>query len=142
MISRKAMMSWVAIVCFLGLLVACGSDEPENVVDAAKDAAAAAQEAAGDAAEAAGELAEEAVDAAEEAADAAVDAAEGAAEAAGEAVEEVTGAAAVTLCKELAAKASWIDALGVCTRAHEAAPEDRAVEHALQQAQAAAEAGG
>jgi hypothetical protein len=152
MTSHKMTMNWIAIVCFAGLLAACGGDEGQEAVDAAKEAAAAAQEAASEAAAAAGEAAAEAVDAAEEAteaavdaageaADAAVDAAEDAAAAAGDAAEEVTGAAAVTLCKELAAKASWIDALGVCERAHEAAPEDMAVEHALQQAQAAAKAG-
>ncbi|MDH3687599.1 MAG: hypothetical protein OEP95_15305 [Myxococcales bacterium] len=136
--SHKMTMSWIAIVCFAGLLAACGGEDAKDAVEAAKDAAkeaaVAAEEAAGDAAAAAGEAAAEAVDAAGEAADAA-------AAAAGEAAEEVTGAAAVTLCKELAAKASWVDALGVCERAHEAAPDDMAVEHALQQAQAAAKAG-
>ena len=130
MTSHKMTMNWIAIVCFAGLLAACGGDDGQDAVDAAKEAAAAAQEAAA----AAGDAAAEAVDAA-------VVAAEDAAAAAGEAAEEVTGAAAVTLCKELAAKASWIDAVGVCERAHEAAPDDMAVEHALQQAQAASKAG-
>jgi len=134
MISRKLTMSWIAIVCFVGLAVACGSDEGQNAMDAAKEATAAAQEAAGEAADAAKE-------AASDAAEATGDAAEAAGDAAGEAASEVTGAAAVTLCKELAAKASWVDAVDVCTRAHEAAPDDMAVEHALQQAQAAAKAG-
>jgi len=145
MTSHKMTMNWIAIVCFAGLLAACGGDDRQEAVDAAKEAAAAAQEAASEAAAAAGAAAAEAVDAAEEATEAAVDAAgeaaEDAAAAAGDAAEEVTGAAAVTLCKELAADASWIDALGVCERAHEAAPDDMAVEHALQQAQAAAKAG-
>ncbi|MGI9430971.1 MAG: hypothetical protein ACR2PQ_02085 [Myxococcota bacterium] len=145
MISRKMTLNWIAIVCFAGLLAACGSDDAKDAVDAAKEAAseaaAAAGDAAADAADAAGEAADAAVDAAGDAADAAAGAAEDAAAAAGDAAEEVTGAAAVTLCKELAAKASWIDALGVCERAHEAAPDDMAVEHALQQAQAAAKAG-
>ena len=141
MISRKTTMSWLAIVCFVGLVVACGSDDGQDAMDAAKDAAAATEEAAGEAVDAAKEAASDAAEAASETADAAVDAAEGAAEAAGEAASEVTGAAAVTLCKELAAKASWIDAVDVCKRAHEAAPDDMAVEHALQQAEAAAKAG-
>lgn len=127
MISRKLMMSWIAIVCFVGLAVACGSDDRQEAMDTAKDAAS--------------EAATATKEAATEAADAAAGAAEDAAEAVGDAADTVTGAAAVTLCKELAAKAEWIDAVGVCTRAHEASPDDMAVEHALQQAQAAAKAG-
>jgi hypothetical protein len=145
MIWRRATMSWVALVCFAVLALACGADERKEAADAAEDAATAAGEAAADAAatakdaaadvaDAAGEVADDAVEATRDAADAAADAAEGAAEA-------VTGAAAVTLCKELAAKSEWINAVDVCTKAHEAAPDDMAVEHALQQAQAAAKAG-
>lgn len=44
----------------------------------------------------------------------------------------------VARCKELAAKGAWDQALEPCTAAHEAEPDDMAIEHALQQAKAAA----
>jgi hypothetical protein len=45
----------------------------------------------------------------------------------------------VARCSELAAQGAWSEALEVCTKAHEAEPDNMAIEHALQQAQAAAE---
>ena len=146
---RTEMIRVMALAGFVAFAMACGGDDQQDAVKAAQEAAAeasaAAQEAAGEAAAAAREAAAEATDAAKEAAqaagDAAGDAAAGAAAAAGEAADSVTGAAAVTLCKELAGKSDWISALDVCKAAHEHAPDDMAVEHALQQAEAAAKAG-
>jgi hypothetical protein len=138
----RTTMSWFAIALALavalGLSMGCERDDGTKAVSAAKEAASeaaeAAQEAAGEAAAAAGELAEEAAVAAGEAVDAAAEAAEDAAAA-------LTGPAAISRCKELAAKEAWADALGACTQARAAAPDDMAIEHALQQAQAAAKAG-
>jgi len=45
----------------------------------------------------------------------------------------------VANCKALAARAAWAEALEACTQAHELHPDDLALEHALQQAQAAVE---
>jgi hypothetical protein len=114
-----------------------------------------AQETAEDAASAAGEAADElgatARDAADAAADAAAEAREAAAEAAAEAKEAASDAAAaagaattglmddpVARCSELAAQGAWSEALDACTKAHEAEPDNMAIEHALQQAKAAA----
>jgi hypothetical protein len=44
----------------------------------------------------------------------------------------------VAKCSELAARRAWSEALEVCTKAHEAEPDNMAIEHALQQAKAAA----
>jgi len=110
-----------------------------------------AQDTAEDAASAAGEAADDAAASAQEAADAAAEAAAKAREAASEAAAEAQEAAAdaaaaagimddaVAKCSELAAKAAWSEALDACTKAHEAEPDNMAIEHALQQAQAAAE---
>jgi hypothetical protein len=46
---------------------------------------------------------------------------------------------AAAKCSELAAQGAWSEALEVCKKAHEADPDNMAIEHALQQAQAAAE---
>ena len=103
-----------------------------------------AQETADDAASAAGEAAEAVSAAAQDAADAAADAAAEAKEAASDAAAAAGAAAAdlmddpVAKCSELAAKGAWSEALEVCTKAHEAEPDNMAIEHALQQAQAAA----
>jgi hypothetical protein len=110
-----------------------------------------AQETAEDAASAAAEAADEVAISAQEAADAAADAAaqaqEAASEAAAEAQEAAVDAAAaagimddpVAKCSALAAKGAWSEALDACTTAHEAEPDNMAIEHALQQAKAAAE---
>ena len=102
-----------------------------------------AQETADDAAAAAGEAAEAVSAAAEDAADAAADAASEAKQATSDAAA-AAGAAAADLmddpsakCSDLAAKGAWSEALEVCTKAHEAEPDNMAIEHALQQAQAA-----
>jgi hypothetical protein len=41
-------------------------------------------------------------------------------------------------CKASAARSAWAEALDACTQAHALHPDDLALEHALQQAQAAA----
>jgi hypothetical protein len=104
-----------------------------------------AQETAEDAASAAAEAADVVATSAQDAADVAVDAAADAKEAASD-VAAAAGAAATDLmddpvvkCSELAAQGAWSEALEVCTKAHEAEPDNMAIEHALQQAQAAAE---
>jgi hypothetical protein len=69
-----------------------------------------------------------------------------ASEAAAKVVQKADDAAAkmeamadpVARCRELAAKGAWADALEPCAKAHEIKPDDMALEHALQQAQAAA----
>jgi hypothetical protein len=88
-----------------------------------------AQETADEAASAAGEAAEAVAAAAADAKQATVDLAG----AAGDAVEDP-----VAKCRELADQGAWSEALDVCTKAHQAEPDDMAIEHALQQAKAAA----
>ena len=96
-----------------------------------------AQETAEDAAAGAGEAADAVAATAQDAADAA-------AETASEAKQAASDAAAgliddpIAKCSELAAKEAWGEALDVCTKAHQADPDNMAVEHALQQAKAAA----
>lgn len=124
----------------LALTLACGQAQ-----ETAEDAASAA-------AEAADVVATSARDATDVAAEAAAEAKEAASEAAAEAMEAASDAAAVAeeaavdlmedpvaRCSELAAQGAWSEALEVCTKAHEAEPDNMAIEHALQQAQAAAE---
>ena len=48
------------------------------------------------------------------------------------------GADPAARCKDLAAQEAWNEALEPCTAAHAAHPDDMAIEHALQQARAAA----
>ena len=80
---------------------------------------------------------------AQDAADAAADAAAGAKQTASDAAAAAGAAAAdlvddpVAKCSELAAQGAWSEALDVCTKAHEAEPDNMAIEHALQQAKAA-----
>jgi hypothetical protein len=87
---------------------------------------------------------ETADDAASAAADAAAEVAADAKQATGD-VAAAAGAAAADLiddpvakCRELADQGAWSEALEVCTKAHQAEPDDMAIEHALQQAKAAA----
>jgi hypothetical protein len=100
-----------------------------------------AQETTDEAASAAGEAADAVAATAQ---DAAADVAAGAKQATAD-VAAAAGAAAsdliddpVAKCKELADQGAWSEALDVCTKAHEAEPDNMAIEHALQQAQAAA----
>ncbi len=90
--------------------------------------------ACGQAQETAEDAAEVAVEAAAEAKEAASDVAAAAEAAATDLMEDP-----VARCSELAAQGAWSEALEVCTKAHEAEPDNMAIEHALQQAQAAAE---
>ena len=80
-----------------------------------------AQETADDAAAAAGEAVGAVSATAQDAADAVADLADD----------------PIAKCSDLAAKGAWSEALEVCTKAHEAEPDNMAIEHALQQAQAA-----
>ena len=104
-----------------------------------------AQETADDAAAAAGEAVEAVSATAQDAADAAADTAAKAKEKASAAAATAGAAAAdlgddpIAKCSDLAAKGAWSEALEVCTKAHQAEPDNMAIEHALQQAQAAAE---
>jgi hypothetical protein len=110
--------------------------------EAASRAAAEAQEAASQGAAAAKEAASQAAAAAEEtASDAAAAAQETASDAAAAAGTAVGGLMddPVAKCSQLAAQGAWSEALEVCTKAHQAEPDNEAIEQALQQAKAAAE---
>ncbi len=116
----------IAFLAALGLAFAlgCGSDEAQQ---AAEQATAAAQE-----------MAEDAAAAAQEAADATQEAAQAAADSATEAAGDMMADGVAATCRTLAEQGAWGDALDVCRKAHEANPDDMALEHAYQQAQAAA----
>jgi hypothetical protein len=88
---------------------------------------------------------DEAKEAAAEAKETAAEVRDDAAEAAAAVKEKTEDAAAkmgvsdpVARCRELAAQGAWSDALEPCAKAHEMNPDDMALEHALQQAKAAA----
>jgi hypothetical protein len=97
-----------------------------------------AQETAEDAASTAADVAAGARDAAADTAAAAKETASEAAAAAGAAAAELVEDP-IAKCSELAAQGAWGEALEVCTKAHEADPDNLAIEHALQQAKAAAQ---
>lgn len=80
----------------------------------------------------------DATDAVESAADAAEDAAGTVTEAAKGVVEEAKNDP-MKRCLELAAEKKWKEALEPCTEAVKANPDDLAIKHAFQQAQAAAQ---
>jgi hypothetical protein len=123
-----AMLGILTLGLALSMSAGCSRDEAKETAAKAKDAAAEATAAAG---AAAGE------------ATAAAGAAAG--EAAAKVEQKVDDAAArmeaaadpVARCRELAAKGAWADALEPCAKAHEMKPDDMALEHAFQQAQAA-----
>lgn len=120
---------WVAAVAIgFGVALGCGSNEVEKAGEAAEAAAREAAEGARDAVREAGEAAGEAAGAAQEMGQEAREGAEAA----------MGGSDPVATCRELAAREAWGEALEACTRAHAARPDDMAIEHALQQAQAAA----
>jgi hypothetical protein len=128
-------LSMFCILLFaLALPVACGRDEAKNMADEAAASAGQAMDAAKDAAG----------DAADAVEDAASDAANAADEMAQDAKDAVAGTAAtvddeaVAACRSLAEAGNWGEALDVCTKAHELLPDDLGIEHALQQAKAAA----
>ena len=66
-------------------------------------------------------------------------AAEGGATAAVEEPAAEVAEDAVAACQRLAQENAWDQALEVCRKAHEMMPDDLALEHAYQQAQAAAQ---
>lgn len=101
----------------LSMAAGCSRDE-------AKETAAQAKAAAGEATAAAGAAAGEAAAKVEQKVDDAAARMEAAAD-------------PVARCRELAAKGAWADALEPCAKAHEMKPDDMALEHAFQQAQAA-----
>jgi len=126
----------------IGLMIAatgCGNDETKAHLDAAKEAASEAGESAKQAAKEAGAAAEDAAmaakDATQEAVDQGVAAAEGAKQ---EMAAAGAGADSVAQCRKLSGAEDWAAALAPCTLAHELMPDDLAITHAFQQAQAAA----
>ena len=98
--------------CALVFAIGCSSDEAE-------DAATSAQQGANEMMDHAG------------------DAAHSMAEHAKSAASDLAGDA-VAACRKLAESGSWESALEVCKKAHEMMPDDLGLEHAYQQAQAAA----
>jgi len=99
--------------------LACSGDDAKEAQDAASDAAASAQQSASDTMNEAGA------------------AANAAAEQAKQSATELASDA-VAACRGLAESGNWGQALEVCKKAHEMLPDDLAIEHAYQQAQAAA----
>ena len=131
-------MTILMMTISLAFTVACSSEDAKDaassVTDAASNAAASAQDGAKG-------MMDHAGDAAHSMADSAKDAAQGAADAATGAAGSVVGAVSgnvVTACQNLAESGDWGKALEVCKKAHEMMPDDLALEHAYQQAQAAA----
>ena len=105
----RMMTLWVLLIA-LALPLACSraQETADDAASAAADVAADAKQATADVAAAAGAAASDLID------------------------------DPVAKCKELADQGAWSEALDVCTKAHQAEPENMAIEHALQQAQAAA----
>lgn len=131
------------------LAVGCSGDEAENATksmeDAAKSAGSAAEKMAGDMAGHASDMAHGAGAAVNDAAGAAGDMAHNAAAAASNAAQDavdsahgVVAGSAVDACRSFAEQGAWGQALDVCKKAHEMMPDDLSLEHAYQQAQAAA----
>lgn len=138
------MNRWILLIaaCALAGAIACSREE-------AKDAAGAAGEAADAAKTSATKMAGEAATAAKASPEKMAGEATGAVEMpekdAAPAVAAAGGAAtaamgdAVAACRALAQKGAFKEALAVCEKAHEMLPDDMAIEHAYQQAKAAAE---
>ena len=127
------------ILCGVLFVALCGAwgCSKEEVSSAAENA----KEAASGAVDSAKEAASGAVDSAKEAASGAMDSAK---EAADGAAGSVAGAFAADaspgdLCRGLAEKGAWDEALEVCKQALAVAPDDLELQHAVQQAEAAAE---
>ncbi len=142
----------IAITLGIGMTVAlaalsgCSRDDAQRGADAVSEAASEAADVASDAADAAGDAASDAMNAATDAASNAAEAVEQKAEEGAEGAKGMLGAAASALgadspadvCRKLAGEGAWEKALEVCRKAHELFPDDMAIEHALQQAEAAA----
>jgi len=120
-------MRIVALVAAVGLALAlgCSRDDAREATEAVKQKT---EEAAAAAARAARETADEAGAAADRIAEET--------QRTGEDLMGYTDP--VARCRELAAQEAWDQALEPCTAAHAAEPDDMAIEHALQQAKAAA----
>ena len=122
---------WILLMA-LALPLGCSRSQ-----ETADQAASKAGEVAAGAQEAASKAATTAKETASGAATTAKEKASEAAAAAGTAADELIGDP-VAKCNELAAQGAWSEALDVCTKAHQAEPDNMAIEHALQQAKAAA----
>ena len=122
-------MKKMIILLAAGLLafsVACSGDDAKDAKNAADNAGNAASDMMNEAGSAAGDAAKAATDSAHGMAASAKDAAAGMA------------GSAVASCRAMAESGDFSGALEVCKKAHEMMPDDLALEHAYQQAQAAA----
>ncbi|MFK7896801.1 MAG: hypothetical protein AB8G23_13245 [Myxococcota bacterium] len=129
----KKMMILLA-ASMLVFSVACSGDDAK---DAANSAANSATDAANNAGNAASDMMNKAGNAAGDAAKAATDSAHGMVDSAKDAAAGMAGSA-VASCRSMAEAGNYGAALEVCKKAHEMMPDDLALEHAYQQAQAAA----
>ena len=118
---KRTMILWTTFA--LTFAVGCGGDEAEN---AASPAATTVEKGASEMMNHAGDAANSMADSAKVAMD---DTKTAAAGMAGD---------AVAACRSFAERGAWGQALEVCRKAHEMMPDDLALEHAYQQAQAAA----
>jgi hypothetical protein len=109
--------------CALAFAFGCSSDEAK---DAASDAATKAQDSASEMMGQADSMADSAKKAVDEAHGTASD------------VAGAMGGDAVAACRSFAESGAWGQALEGCRKAHEMMPDDLALEHAYQQAKAAA----
>jgi hypothetical protein len=119
-------MKKMIILLAAGMLVfsvACSGDDAKDAADSAGSAAS--------------DMMNKAGGAASDAAKAATDSAHGVANSAKDAAASLAGSA-VASCSEMAEAGNFAAALEVCKKAHEMMPDDLALEHAYQQAQAAA----
>ena len=130
-------------------LSGCSREDAQRGADALSEAASDARDVAADAASQAGDAASNAAESARDTAAGAADAASDAANNIQQEAEEGTGslmdAAAGALggspadvCKKLAAQQNWEKALDICREALKLFPNDMELEHAVQQAEAAA----
>jgi len=113
-------MTILLMTCLVAFGLGCSRDEAEDAVGSAADSAHEMMDHAGD-----------------HAGDQAADHAESMADQAKTTAAAVAGDA-VAACRRLAESGAWEEALEVCQKAHEMMPDDLALEHAYQQAQAAA----
>lgn len=145
----------IAITIGTGLMFAllalsgCSREDAQRSADALGETASEARDVAADAASQAGKAASNAAESArettEDAADAASDAASNIQQKAEKGAGSMMDAAAGALgggpadaCKKLAAQQNWDKALDVCREALKLFPNDMELEHAVQQAEAAA----
>jgi hypothetical protein len=127
-ISTKPPRGEIHLKRIVSLLVACAlvgfvACDREKAKDAANRSPAEATNSASDALNAAKDVAK---DAAQDMADT------------GKGTAAASAGNAVDACRALAETGSWSEALEVCREAHDTMPDDLALDHAYQQAQAAA----